>query len=86
MIQAIHSERQVIFSDFPNTPLPSLLALRVGDLFVRNPRGVPACLYKSSTPTYMSSIPLFSDLLWFFEEHVLSLPRSSFLRYYASLR
>ena len=55
----------------PDTPLPGLLALRVGDLFVRNPRGVPACLYKSSTPTYMSSIPLFSDLLWFFEEHVL---------------
>ena len=66
MIQAIHSERQVILSDFPDTPLPNSLALKVGDLFVRNLKGVPTCLYKSSTPTYMSSIPLFSSLLWFF--------------------
>ena len=71
VIQAIHSKHQVIFSDFPDTPLPGSLALGVGDVFVRNPRSVPACLYKSSTPTYMSSISLFSDLLWFFEEHVL---------------
>ena len=39
------------------------LALGVGNLFVRNPLDVPACLYRSSTPTYTLLIPLFPSLL-----------------------
>lgn len=49
---------------------PKHLALGVANLFVRNPRGVPACLYRSSTPTYMLLIPLFLSLLRYSEEHV----------------
>ena len=69
--RTIHSERHVILSDFLDTLLPMRLALGVGNLFVRNPRGVPACLYRSSTPKYTLLIPLFLSLLWYLEEHVL---------------
>ena len=47
------------------------LALGIGNLFVRNPRGAPACLYRSSTPTYTLLIPLFLSLIQYSEGHVL---------------
>ena len=50
---------------------PMHLVLEVGSLSTRNPLDVPACLYKSSSPTYTLSIPLFLSLLWYSEEHVL---------------
>ena len=46
------------------------LALGVENLFVRNPRGVLAFLYRSSTPTYKLSIPLFFSLLRYSKEYV----------------
>ena len=68
--RAIHSEQRVILSDFPNTPLLVHLALGVGNLYARNPRGVLACLYRSSTPAYRLSIPLFPSLLQYSKENV----------------
>ena len=47
------------------------LALGVRNLCMRNLLDVLAFLYRSSTPTYMLSIPLFPSLLWYSEEHVL---------------
>ena len=47
------------------------LALEVRNHSVRNLSNVQACLYKSSTPTYMRSIPLFLSLLRYSKEHVL---------------
>ena len=32
--------------------------LEIGNLYLRDPRGVPSCLFRSFTPTYMTSIPL----------------------------
>jgi len=45
---------------------PSSFELGVGNLFVRDPWGVPSCLYRSFTPIHTVSIPLY-----------LSLPRHS---------
>ena len=68
--RTIHSERHVILSDFLDTLLPMRLALEVGNLFAKNPLGVPTCLYRNSTPTYTLSIPLFSSLLHYSKEHL----------------
>ena len=46
------------------------LAVGVGNLSVRNPLNVPACLYRSSTPKYMLSITLSLSLLWYIKEHI----------------
>ena len=46
------------------------LTLGVGNLSTRNPLGVLACLYRSSTPTCTPSIPLSLSLLQYFEEHI----------------
>ena len=46
------------------------LTLGVGNLSTRNPLGVLACLYRSSTPTRTPSIPLSLSLLQYFEEHI----------------
>ena len=48
--------------------LPTLLSLKsfklgIGNLYLRNPRGVPSCLFKSFTPTYTTLIPLCLSLL-----------------------
>ena len=59
-----------LFFIFKTLLYPVCLALEVGNLYVRNPRGVLACLYRSSTPTYMLLIPLFLSLLRYLEEHV----------------
>ena len=48
---------------FQTCLFPKRLALRVGNLFTRNPRGVSVCLYWSSTTTYKPSIALFPSLL-----------------------
>ena len=48
---------------FQTLLFPVRLALGVGHLFVRNPQGVPMCLYRSSILTYMPSIPLSLSLL-----------------------
>ena len=50
---------------------PMHLVLEVGSLSTRNPLDVPACLYRSSSPTYTLSIPLLLSLLRYSEEHVL---------------
>ena len=50
---------------------PVCLALEVRNHSVRNLSNVQACLYKSSTPTYIRSIPLFLSLLRYSKEHVL---------------
>ena len=42
-----------------------------GNLFVRYPRGVLSCIFKSSTPIYRVSIPLCLDSPWCFKVHVL---------------
>ena len=61
--RAIHLECQVILFDFLTLLYSLRLALGVGYLFTRNPRGVPACLYRCSTLTYTLLIPLFLSLL-----------------------
>ena len=55
---------------------PTLVSLRsfglgVGNLFVSYPWGISLCLYRSFTPTYTASIPLYLVLPWHFEVHVL---------------
>ena len=55
--------------------LPTLLSslsfkLGVGNLFLRDPWGVPSCLYRSFTPIYTTSIPLYLSLLLHSEVHV----------------
>ena len=65
---------------------PVHLTLEVGNLFTGNPLGVLACLYRSSTLTYMPSIPLSLSLLRYSKEHVSQFLQSSFSRYYMSLR
>ena len=67
---AIHSKCLVILSDFPDTPLPGVFSSGDRLLYVRNPRGVLTCSYKSFTSTCMPSIPLYLGLLRYFEEHV----------------
>ena len=47
-----------------------LFELRAGNLFVRYPWGVSSCLYRSFTPTYTASIPLYLISPWHFEVHV----------------
>ena len=54
---------------------PTLLSLRsfrlrAGNLFMRYPWGVLSCLYRSFTPTYTASIPLYLVLPRHFEVHV----------------
>ena len=49
---------------------PVLLALEDGLLFVRNPRGFPTCSYRSFTPIWMPSIPLWLGLLQYSMVHV----------------
>ena len=49
---------------------PVLLALGDELLFVRNPRGVPACSFRSFTPTCTPLIPSYQGLLQYFEVHV----------------
>ena len=68
--KAIHLERQVILSDFPDTLLFDVLALEDELLYVRNPRGVLMCSYRSFTPTCMTLIPLYLGLLRYFVVHV----------------
>ena len=46
------------------------LALEDGLLYVRNPRGVPTCSYRSSTSTSTPSIPLYLGLLQYSVVHV----------------
>ena len=46
-------------------------ALGDGFLYVRNPRDVPTCSYRSFTPTCTQSIPLYLGLLWNSELHIL---------------
>ena len=55
--------------------LPTLLSLKsfklgIGNLYLRNPRGVPSCLFKSFTPTYTASKPLYLSLLLHLEVHI----------------
>ena len=50
---------------------PKSFGLGIGLLYLRNPRDVPSCLYKSFTPTYMVLIPLCLSLLLHLEVHVL---------------
>ena len=50
---------------------PVLLALGDELLFVRNPRGVLACSYRSFTPICTPSIPLYLSLLRYSVVHVL---------------
>ena len=69
--RGVHPKRQVILSDFIDTPLPKVVRTRVGLLYLRNPWDVPSCLYKSFTPTYMASIPLCLSLLLHSKAHVL---------------
>ena len=51
---------------------PVCLILEVRSLSTRNPLDVPACLYRSSIPTYMLLIPLFLTLLRYSKEHIRS--------------
>ena len=55
---------------FQTLLFPVHLALEVGIIFVRNPRVVLVCSYKSSTPKCMPSIPLFLSLLRYSKEYV----------------
>ena len=55
--------------------LPTLLSLKsfrpkIGNLWLRDPRGVPSCLYRSFTLIYMALIPLCLNLLPHSEVHV----------------
>ena len=68
--RAIHSKCQTILSDFSDTPLPSAFSSQGWYLFVESLGGVPTCLSRSSTLTYMPSIPLLPGLLWFSKEHI----------------
>ena len=69
--RAIHSEHHVILSDSWTLLYPVLLALGDELLFVRNPRGVLACSYRSFTPICTPSIPLYLSLLRYSVVHVL---------------
>ena len=44
--------------------------LEIGNLYLRDPRGVPSCLFRSFTPTYMTSIPLCLSLFLHSEVYV----------------
>ena len=55
---------------FPTLLYPVSFGLRDGILYVRNPWGVPSCLYRSFTPIYTISIPLYLSLPWHFKIHV----------------
>ena len=68
--RGVHPERQVILSDFADTPLSAVIWTRVGNLFLRDPWGVPLCLYRSFTPIYTTSIPLYLNSLLHSEVHV----------------
>ena len=46
------------------------LALEVGLLYVKYPRGVLVCSYRNSTPIYMPSIPMCLGLLWYSKAHI----------------
>ena len=56
---------------FPTLLFLSSFGLGVGNLYLRVPWGVPLCLYRSFTPIYMVSIPLYLNLPRHFEVHVL---------------
>ena len=62
------------------------LALKDGLLYVRNPRGVPTCSYKSFTPTCTPSILLYLGLLQYSVVYVSQSTRNLFSRYYVSRR
>ena len=66
--------------------LLSLLSFKlgVGNLLVRDPYGVLSCLYRSSTPIYTISMPLYLSLPWHSEVHIPQLPRILYSRYYIS--
>ena len=57
--------------NFPTLLYP--MSFRLGDenLFVRYPWGALSCLYRSFTPIYMVSIPVYLDLPRHFEVHIL---------------
>ena len=55
---------------FPTLFYPMSFTLEDGNLFVRYPWGVPSCSYKSFTPIYTISIPLYLSLSWHSEVHV----------------
>ena len=57
----------------PTLCYPMSFVLRDGNLYERNPRLVPLCLYRSFTPTYMAMIPLCLILLPHSEVHVQQL-------------
>ena len=56
--------------NFPTLLYP--MSFRLGDenLFVRYPWGALSCLYRSFTPMYMVSIPVYLDLPRHFEVHI----------------
>ena len=68
---AIHSERQIILSNFLDTPLPSVLSYRGWASLGEIPKGVPVCSFRSSSVTCMPSLPLCLGLLWYSKVHVL---------------
>ena len=64
-----------------------MLSFKLGprNLYLRDPLGVLSCLYKSFTPIYTVSIPLYLSLLLHLEVHVSYLPRILYVRYYTFL-
>ena len=68
--RAIHSECRSFCLTFETLLYPMRLALGDGLLYVRNPRGVPTCSYRSFAPTCMPLIPLYLGLLRYSEVHI----------------
>ena len=50
---------------------PTGFVFRVGFLYVRYPKGVSVCSFRSFTPTCTPSIPLYLGLLRYSEVHIL---------------
>ena len=57
--------------NFPTLLYPMSFRLEDENLFVRYPWGALSCLYRSFTPMYMVSIPVYLDLPRHFEVHIL---------------
>ena len=50
---------------------PKSFGLEVGNFYLRDPQGVPSCLFRSFNLTYMTLIPLCLSLLLYSKVHVL---------------